>query len=129
MLVSDEDVLFELRGIGAWMVGTTQRVVISRDGSERRPRSGMQTFPIENVSHIRLELGTGPSGRIAIWVEGHEAVSMFFDARSIDLAYTAIDRLRPVLARNRKAAEVRRGGSTERPSSVPPGRRRGRPGR
>jgi hypothetical protein len=128
-LAADEDVLFELRGIGSWMVGTTQRVVISRDGSERRPRSGIQTFPIENVSHIRLERGTGPSGRIAIWVEGHEAVSMFFDARSIDQAHTAIDRLRPVLARNRKAAEVRRGDSTERPSSVPPGRRRGRPGR
>ena len=89
---------------------TTQRVIVARDGQERRPRSGVQSFPFDRISHIRLEPGAPPSGRIAIWVGGQEAVSMFFDARSRDRAQEAVDLARPLIARRRRerAAMTRR---------------------
>jgi hypothetical protein len=81
---------------------TTERLIVARDGQERRPRSGVQSFPLELVSHIRLEPGVPPSGRIAIWVGGQEAVSMFFDARSRDRAQEIVDLARPLIARRRR---------------------------
>jgi hypothetical protein len=91
-----------LRGIGAVLFVTTERLIVARDGHERRPRSGVQSFPLELVSHIRLEPGVPPSGRIAIWVGGQEAVSMFFDARSHDRATEVVDLARPLIARRRR---------------------------
>ena len=105
-----EELLASLRGIGAMLFVTTDRLIVARDGQERRPRSGLQSFPLELVSHIRLEPGVPPSGRIAIWVGGQEAVSMFFDARSRDRAQEIVDLARPLVARRRRelAAQSRR---------------------
>jgi len=97
-----EELLASLRGIGAMLFVTSERLIVARDGQERRPRSGLQSFPLELVSHIRLEPGVPPSGRIAIWVGGQEAVSMFFDARSRDRAQEIVDLARPLTARRRR---------------------------
>jgi hypothetical protein len=82
---------------------TSRRVILARDGVERRPRSGIQSFPLDSIRHLRLELGSAPSGRIAVWTgSGQEAVSMFFDARSLERAHSFIDAARPLVARERR---------------------------
>jgi hypothetical protein len=102
-LALDETLLVVLRGIGAVMFLTTRRVIVARDGMERRPRTGVMSYPLETIRHLRLELGSGPSGRIAVWTDAsQEAVSMFFDARSLDRAHQLIDVARPQIARQRR---------------------------
>jgi len=112
----EETLLVVLRGIGAVMFLTTRRVIVARDGIERRPRSGVASFPLEQIRHLRLELGNGPSGRIAVWTDAsQEAVSMFFDARSLQRAHELIDVARPQIARQRRR------GPGERPVRPPTG--------
>jgi hypothetical protein len=112
-----EELLVVLRGIGATMFLTTDRVILARDAVQRRPRSGIQSFPLTSILHLRVELGNGPSGRIAVWATtGQEAVSMFFDAHSLDRAHELIDAARPLIARLRRE----RAGDAEGP---PPGPR------
>jgi hypothetical protein len=112
----EETLLVVLRGIGAMMFLTTRRVIVARDGIERRPRSGVASFPLEQIRHLRLELGSGPSGRIAVWTDAsQEALSMFFDARSLDRAHKLIDVARPQIARQRRR------GPGERPARPPTG--------
>jgi hypothetical protein len=103
-LGADEELLVVLRGIGAMMFLTTERVIVARDGLERRPRTGIQSFRLDEIRQIRLELGSAPSGRIAIsTAAGQESVSMFFDARSLDRAHGLIDIARPLIARRRRS--------------------------
>jgi hypothetical protein len=111
-----EELLLVLRGIGSVMFLTTDRMIVARDGFERRPRTGIQSFPLETIRHLRLELGASPSGRIAIWSSaGHEVVSMFFDARSFDRANELIEHARPLIA------SARRRGPGDRPVRPPSG--------
>lgn len=115
-LAATEELLVVLRGIGAMMFLTNQRVIVARDGVERRPRSGIQSFPLETIRLIRLELGSAPSGRIAVsTTRGQEAVSMFFDSRSLERAHELIDTARPLIARRRRRLEA----GSARPSSRP----------
>jgi hypothetical protein len=113
----EETLLVVLRGIGAVMFLTTRRVIVARDGIERRPRSGVASFPLAQIRHLRLDLGSGPSGRIAVWTDAsQEAVSMFFDARSFDRAHELIDVARPQIARQRRRGP---GARPARPPSGP----------
>lgn len=106
VLAPSEELLIVLRGIGAMMFLTNQRVIVARDGVERRPRTGIQSFPLETIRLIRLELGSAPSGRIAVSTTGaQEAVSMFFDSRSLERAHELIDAARPLIARRRRRLE------------------------
>ncbi len=100
-----EELLIELRGIGAVMLLTDGRLIVARDGLERRPRSGILAFPLAGIVQLRLEIGRSPSGRIAVsTVSGQEAVSMFFDSRSLGRAQELIDVARPLIARHRRRA-------------------------
>jgi hypothetical protein len=113
----EETLLVVLRGIGATMFLTNRRVIVARDGMERRPRTGITSYPLEVVRHLRLELGSAPSGRIAVWTDAsQEAVSMFFDARSLDRAHELIDTARPHIARQRRRGP---GARPVRPPSGP----------
>jgi hypothetical protein len=115
-LEAEETLLVVLRGIGAMMFLTTHRLIVARDGNERRPRSGVASHPLETIRQLHLELGSGPSGRVAIGTEpGKEAVSMFFDARSLDRARELIDTARPHIARRRRR------GHGDRPVRPPSG--------
>jgi hypothetical protein len=122
-----ETLLVVLRGIGASMFLTDQHLILARDGAERRPRSGFQAYTLDTIRHMRIELGSAPSGRIAIWTTGpQEALSMFFDARSLDRAHELLDTARPLIALSRRG---RPGSEPVRPpigparpgSSEPPG--------
>jgi hypothetical protein len=113
----EEALLAVLRGIGAVMFLTSRRLVVVRDGLKRRPRSGISSYALESIRHIRLELGSAPSGRIAVWTEtSQEAVSMFFHARSLDRAQELIDLARPQIARRRRRGP---GAGPVRPPSGP----------
>jgi hypothetical protein len=118
-LEAEETLLGVLRGIGAVMFLTNRRLILARDGNERRPRSGIASHPLESIRQLHLELGSAPSGRIAVWTEsGREAVSMFFDARSLDRAHALIDSARPHIARQRRRGH---GDRPVRPPSGPAG--------
>jgi hypothetical protein len=113
----EESLLVVLRGVGATMFLTTRRVIVARDGMERRPRTGITSYALEVIRHLRLELGSAPSGRIAVWTDAsQEAVSMFFDARSLDRAHELIDTARPHIARQRRRGP---GARPVRPPSGP----------
>jgi hypothetical protein len=102
-LEAGETLLTVLRGIGAVMFLTSARLIVVRDGGERRPKTGLQSFPLQTIRHVRLELGSPPSGRVAVWTAtGQEAVSMFFDSRSLDRAHELLDVARPLIARHRR---------------------------
>jgi hypothetical protein len=105
-LANGEQLLVHLRGIGASMFITTERVILARDGRDRRPRSGLQSFLLEAITQIRLEPGASPSGRIVVSVGPQEVVSMFFDARSSDRAQEAVEVARPLIARRRREREA-----------------------
>jgi hypothetical protein len=106
-LARDEHLLGHLRGIGSSMYVTTERIVVARDGRERRPRTGVQSFALEEITQIRLEPGVPPSGRIAVWIGPQEVVSMFFDARSRDQAQEVVELVRPAIARHRRRRDAR----------------------
>jgi hypothetical protein len=102
-LGSGDEVLCDLRGVGATMLLTESRIVVARDGHERRPRSGLQSWPLDQIRQVGIELGTGPSGRVIVWTgEIEETVSMFFEPRLLRRAEDFIAAARPLIARRRR---------------------------
>jgi hypothetical protein len=101
-LAPGEELQFVLRGIGSTLFLTSDHLIVARDGPERRPRSGTQSFPLESISHIRVQPGERPSGRVAVWIGPQEVVSMFFDGRSADRANEAVAAARRLIARRRR---------------------------
>jgi hypothetical protein len=123
--VAPETLLVVLRGIGASLFLTDRHLVLARDGAQRRPRTGLQAFTLDAIRHIRIELGSAPSGRIAASTAGgQEAFSMFFDARSLDRAHELLDVARPLIARSRRGGagteRAGRSASSRRPSRSSP---------
>jgi hypothetical protein len=97
---------------------TSVRIILARDAVERRPRSGVQSFPIAELPRVRLELGNAPSGRIVVSMStGQEAVSMFFDSRSLDRAQELIEVARPLIARLRRRVPA----ESDRARTIPTG--------
>jgi hypothetical protein len=100
---------------------TDQRLIVARDGADRRPRTGFQVYSLDAIRRMRIELGSAPSGRIAVWTTGdHAALSMFFDARSLDRARELLEVARPLIARSRRGRPgtdpAARSDSSRRPS-------------
>jgi hypothetical protein len=90
---------------------TSARIIVARDGMERRPRTGLQSFPLGQLDRVRIDVGSGPSGRIVVWSAGDlEAVSMFFEAKSRDRAEELVAAASSGIARARRRAP----GSTRR---------------
>jgi hypothetical protein len=106
-LEREEELVAVLRGIGSAMFLTSDRIIVARDGVERRPRSGIQSFPFDAIRLVRLERGSGPSGRVVVWgPSGQEVASMFFEARSLDRAEALVAASRSLLARTRRRARA-----------------------
>ena len=92
-----------VRGVGATLLLTDERLILMRDGAERRPTTGVQALPIAGIGQIAIELGTGPSGRIVVHDRtGRESFNIFVDARSVDRARALVDLARPMIARARR---------------------------
>jgi hypothetical protein len=97
-----EELIAALRGIGSTMLLTNTRIVVARDGLERRPRSGFQSFPLSAIDRIGIEAGIA-SGRVIVWTGPvEEGVSMFFAPGSLDRAETLVAEARPRIARSRR---------------------------
>ena len=119
----EEELIVVLRGIGSTMFLTSDRIIVARDGVERRPRSGIQSFPLETIRLVRIERANGSSGRVVVsTMNGQEAVSMFFESRSADRAEELVAKSRLITARRR------RGGGTPRPDPSGSDRRPGQRG-
>ena len=104
-----EELLAVVRGIGSAMFLTSDRIIVTRDGYERRPRSGVQSFPHERIGRVRIERGSAGSGRIVVWSAGDvESASMFFEARARDRAdeLVALASAQVARARRRTAASA-----------------------
>jgi hypothetical protein len=82
-LEADEDIVAILIGKGASLVATGRRVVILRDRSSYRPRTGVRSWPFERIVSVSLSEPHRGQARILLrtgkmpW----EAVSVFFNAR------------------------------------------------
>ncbi len=119
-----EDLLAVVRGIGSAMFLTSDRIIVARDGYERRPRTGVQSFPHEQIGRVRIERGTAGSGRIVVWSAGDvEAASMFFEARSRDRADELVALASARVARARRRARTAAGMGA--PARNTPGGERG----
>ena len=117
-----------VRGIGSAMFLTSDRIIVARDGYERRPRSGVQSFPHERISRVRIERGAAGSGRIVVWSAGDiESASMFFEARARDRADELVALASAQVARARRRAVAPDGVATPA-SSAPRGKSDGSAG-
>jgi hypothetical protein len=100
-----EQLLVVLRGIGSTMLLTSARIVVARDGLERRPRSGVQSFPLSRIDRIGIETGI-TSARLIVWTAPlEEGVSMFLTPGSLERAEELVDEARPRIARRRRGIE------------------------
>jgi len=107
--VPPEGTLVVVRGIGASLFLTDRQLILARDGAERRPRTGVQALALDAIRYIRIELGSAPSGRIAVrTTDGQEAFSMFFDGRSLARAQELLNVARPLIARSRRGRRASR---------------------
>jgi hypothetical protein len=95
-----ETVLDEIVGQGARLCVTPTRVAIVRDGSERRPRSGIRTWPLGFV-HVRLEPPRQGTGRLILSDSpaATNSVSLFVPVAHWPAAERAVGRIRS-MARN-----------------------------
>lgn len=78
-----DEVVAEVRGIGATLVLTSGHVVVVREGAHFRPRNGVRALPFRALHEVRLEAPKRGSGRLILRV-GHypwQAISVFIAAR------------------------------------------------
>jgi hypothetical protein len=82
-LDADEPVIAALIGEGASLFATRQRLVLVREGSEYRPRSGVRSWPYDQILSVSLVLPKHGQARILVATAHHprQAVSVFFDLR------------------------------------------------
>ena len=78
-LEADEEPVARLTGVGASLIVTDRRVVIVRDGSGFRPRSGTRSWPYESVLRVSISEPMRGQARIVIRTGPRpwQAVSMF----------------------------------------------------
>jgi hypothetical protein len=80
-LEPEEEVIAILVGDGATLSATQHRVVIVRDGSEYRPKSGVRSWPYEQVTSVQLSRPQRGQARFVIRTGRYpwQAVSVFFN--------------------------------------------------
>jgi hypothetical protein len=96
-LDADEQVIAALTGDGASLLATPTRIVLVREGSEFRPRTGLRSWPYDRIVRVSLVQPRHGQARILVVTADNprQPVSMFFELR----------RLRDA---ERLAAEIRR---------------------
>ena len=79
-LDQDEEVVARLDGAGAILLATQRRVVVIREGSEFRPRSGVRWWPYDSIVDVSLTKPVGGQARIMLQtgIGPTHLVSMFF---------------------------------------------------
>jgi hypothetical protein len=102
-----ESMLESVPGLGARLAVTATRVVVVRDGAERRPRSGVRGWDHGAVD-ARMEPPRGGHGRIVLGTGAnpHTAVSLFVPAASWPSAVRTVERIRTEARRARATARA-----------------------
>jgi hypothetical protein len=82
-LDADEAVIAELVGDGASLLATPRRIVLVREGSEYRPRSGVRSWPYDGIVRVSLVRPRHGQARILLLTADHlrQPVSVFFALR------------------------------------------------
>ena len=82
-LDADEPVIAELIGNGASLLATPRRIVLVREGSEYRPRSGVRSWPYDGIVLVSLVRPRHGQARILLVTADHprQPVSVFFELR------------------------------------------------
>lgn len=108
-----EATLESVSGVGARLAVTPTRVVVVRDGAERRPRSGLREWP-HGAIDARMEPPRSGNGRIVLGtgMNPHHAVSLFIPVSAWPMAVRTVERIRVEARRVRRAARA----SWERPA-------------
>ena len=98
----------EVRGMGARMRVTSTEMTIVRDGSERRPRTGVRSWSIESVQ-VRLDPPRHGTGRLTLSSgAGTDAVSLIVSRTDWPEAERVVSRIRAlagVARRRRRSAQ------------------------
>lgn len=95
-LDAEETVLATLKGVGASLELTERRIVIVRDGSDFRPRSGVRSWQYASILDVSLSQPRRGQARIVIRT-GHnpwDAVSMFFSSTLLADAERVVSEIR-----------------------------------
>ena len=94
-------------GVGATLVVTPTRIVVLRDGSERRPRSGLRAWP-HGAIDARMEPPRSGNGRIVLGTSNnpYAAVSLFVPSASWPMAVRVVERIRAEARSVRRAARA-----------------------
>lgn len=86
-LERSEHILWTAAAVGCTLVLTDQRLLLVRDGTQFRPRTGVQTWPLDRSLTIRMTSGRE---RVRLMIQyGGKAVSVFVAA----VHATAVTRL------------------------------------
>jgi predicted deacetylase len=94
--VDADDVLAVLPGNGASVLATPHQVVILRDGSTFRPRTGVRSWSYDQILDVSLSDPHRGQARIVLRIGRFpwEAVSVFFNARHLPEAERVIAEIR-----------------------------------
>ena len=107
-----DEVVAEVRGLGASLVLTSGHVVVVREGAHFRPRNGVRALPFMALREVRLEAPKHGSGRLILRVGRYpwQAISVFIAARE----WTAAERIAGLISI--RVAQARRSpGSASQP--------------
>jgi len=82
-LDADESVIVALTGDGASLLATPTRLVLVREGSEFRPRTGLRSWPYDRLVRVSLVQPRHGQARIVVVTADspRQPVSMFFELR------------------------------------------------
>ena len=102
-----ETMLESVAGVGSSLAVTPTRVVVIRDGAERRPKTGLREWAHGKVD-ARMEPPRGGNGRIVLGTgtNPYAAVSLFVPAASWPTAVRTVERIRTEARRARRAARA-----------------------
>jgi hypothetical protein len=100
-----ESIVASVPGLGASLAVTPTRVIVIRDGAERRPRTGLRAW-MHGVVDTRLEPPRGGNGRIVLGTGAnpYAAVSLFIPTAFWPLAVRTVERIRSEARRARRMA-------------------------
>lgn len=84
-LDADESVIATLTGDGASILATPTRIVLVREGSEFRPRTGLRSWPYDRIVRVSLVQPRHGQARILVVTADNprQPVSMFFEMRRL----------------------------------------------
>lgn len=89
LLAAGERVSSAVSGVGCTLVLTDRRLLVVRDGANFRPRTGIQTWPLDRTLGLRLKPSSRGTGQLIIAHDGQLA-SVFLTGRHVEEARSMV---------------------------------------